>query len=337
MKKFIALLLALLTVCACSTALAAPVGYESEKNYMCEDFEDADNTMIGKEDSPVAKAFDKHDMDPYYFADGTMEITNDGENGSKGLKLIPDYYSDLQNGSDVILRTQLQRVCATLDESKREEVRKAWGEATGFSFYVRNETGSNVLCVPGLFLQLGEDRTLALGAGLDTVLMEKDGTVIDTEFTNGWSNTSVIIPVDFEGWLIQKNILGKHDDWDTCWGAQPWEDESKIDDPEAKFENAAFFQVDFRLNVSGLDDTGYIVVDSFELLTQSQSDATPAPENSGTPAETASAAADNTAAPQNPSKGLGTPVIIIIAVAAAAVIAVVVIVVVRKLKNKADK
>lgn len=140
MKKFIALLLALLTVCACSTALAAPVGYESEKNYMCEDFEDADNTMIGKEDSPVAKAFDKHDMDPYYFADGTMEITNDGENGSKGLKLIPDYYSDLQNGSDVILRTQLQRVCATLDESKREEVRKAWGEATGFSFYVRNET-----------------------------------------------------------------------------------------------------------------------------------------------------------------------------------------------------
>ena len=207
MKKFIALLLALLTVCACSTALAAPVGYESEKNYMCEDFEDADNTMIGKEDSPVAKAFDKHDMDPYYFADGTMEITNDGENGSKGLKLIPDYYSDLQNGSDVILRTQLQRVCATLDESKREEVRKAWSEATGFSFYIKNETGSNVLCVPGLFLQLGEDRTLALGAGLDTVLMEKDGTVIDTEFTNGWSNTSVIIPVDFEGWLIQKNIL----------------------------------------------------------------------------------------------------------------------------------
>ena len=109
MKKFIALLLALLTVCACSTALAAPVGYESEKNYMCEDFEDADNTMIGKEDSPVAKAFDKHDMDPYYFADGTMEITNDGENGSKGLKLIPDYYSDLQNGSDVILSASAQR------------------------------------------------------------------------------------------------------------------------------------------------------------------------------------------------------------------------------------
>lgn len=339
MKKFLPLLLAVFIILCSANVMAAPAGYGTEGNYMCEDFEDADNSMIGNYDSPVARAFDKHDMDPYYFADGTMEITDEGQNGSKGLKLIPDYYSELPNGTDVIMRTQLQRVCATLDDSKRDEVLGAWAEAKGFSFYVKNVTETDIICIPGLFINLSNGGTMALGAGLSTMLVETDGTTYEPDFVDGWLNSAIYIPAEFEGWVVLKNVIGTHDDWDTGWGVQPWEDESKINAEGASFANAACFQIDFRLGVSGLDDTGYIVVDSFELL----SNAEPVPSSGNTtPAADDNPTGSAEAQPSENSEGsssvgIAGTVLTVIIVAAVVVIAAVILLAVILNKRKQTK
>ena len=338
MKKVLPLLLAVFIILCSANAMAAPAGYGTVGNYMCEDFEDADNSMIGNNDSPVARAFDKHDMDPYYFADGTMEITDEGQDGSKGLKLIPDYYSDLPNGTNVIMRTQLQRVCATLDDSKREEVLNAWAEAAGFSFYVKNVTETDIICIPGLHINLANGSTMALGAGLSTMLVETDGTTYEPDFVSGWVNTAIYIPAEFEGWVVLKNEIGVHEDWDTGWGVQPWEDENKINAEGASFANAAFFQIDFRLGVSGLDDTGYIVVDSFELL----SNAEPVPSSGSTTPADDNPTGSAEAQPSENSEGsspVGIPdaVLTAIIVAAVVVIAAVILLVVILNKRKQTK
>ena len=132
-----------------------------------------------------------------------------------------------------------------------------------------------------------------------------------------------------------KNEIGVHEDWDTGWGVQPWEDENKINAEGASFANAAFFQIDFRLGVSGLDDTGYIVVDSFELLSNaepvpSSGSTTPADDN---PTGSAEAQPSENSEGSSPVSISGTVLTAIIVAAVVVIAAVILAVILNKRKQ----